>query len=178
MKLKVTNLQIQMQKFDLIENMSKTIKVAKNMIMLDLSWSQLQPQDLYEISVALTTDTYALRNLNLSYNKLQFQNDENKLVVNQKDVKYSEAFMENMITFMYEALFINHINFSGMNFDFDKIMHLLKIIKKCNFIIAIHLNNNGLALNTNYFKQIMKLFNIKEADLVACGRSQQQEALG
>ena len=38
---------------------------------------------------------------------------------NKREVKYSEDFMENMESFFCEALFINHVNFSGMNFEYE-----------------------------------------------------------
>ena len=57
-------------------------------------------------------------------------------------------------------------------------MQLLTQLKKCNFIVGIHLNNNGTALNANHFQQVMKLFDIREADLVACNRSKVAEAKG
>ena len=75
-------------------------------------------------------------------------------------------------------MFINHVNFSGMNLDFEHMMGLLKIWTNCHFMVGIHLNNNGIALNTNYFKEVMELFDIREADLVACNRSKQAEAKG
>ena len=45
-------------------------------------------------------------------------------------------------------------------------------------MIGIHLNNNGITLNNQYFKEVMRLFNIREADLIACNRSKQADAKG
>ena len=55
-------------------------------------------------------------------------------------------------------------------------MLLLKLFKRCNFIVGIHLNNNGITLNKKYFKEVMKLFDIRESDLIACNRSTEAEA--
>jgi len=44
--------------------------------------------------------------------------------------------------------------------------------------VGIHLNNNGIALNTKFFKEVMELFEIKEADLIACNRSKLGDAKG
>ena len=45
-------------------------------------------------------------------------------------------------------------------------------------MVGIHLNNNGIALNTKFFKEVMRLFNVREADLIACNRSKEAEAKG
>ena len=86
--------------------------------------------------------------------------------------------MENMESFFCEALFINHINFSGMNLGYEQIMLLLKLFKRCHFMIGIHLNNNGITLSKKYFKEVMRLFDIREADLIACNRSKEADAKG
>ena len=57
-------------------------------------------------------------------------------------------------------------------------MLLLKLIKKCHFIVGIHLNNNGIALNTKFFKEVMTMFKVREEDLIACNRSKKAEAKG
>jgi len=65
----------------------ETIIASKNMIHLDLSWARLYPKDLCELSVALSESAWSLRNLNLSYNKLDFSKEKN---INERDLKYSE----------------------------------------------------------------------------------------
>ena len=77
------------------------------MILLDLSWACLTPVDLALISKTLSMEAWSLRNLNLSYNKLDFDSS-------REARKNSELFISNMEKFFWEALFINHINFSGM----------------------------------------------------------------
>ena len=83
-----------------------------------------------------------------------------------------------MEQFLCETLIINHVNFSGMNLGYEQVMLILKLIKKCSFIVGIHLNNNGITLNNKYFKEVMRLFSIREADLVACNRSKIADAKG
>jgi len=89
------------------------------MIVLDLSWCKLVPKDLAEITSCLADNAFALRNINLSYNKLDF--DER----NEKDYEESEAFMDGIEQFLIEAMFVNHVNFSGMGLQEKQVRRLL-----------------------------------------------------
>ena len=79
--------------------------------------------------------------------------------------------------FFGEALFINHVNFSGMNLEFQPIMKLLKSLKRCHFLIGIHLSNNGITSSKN-FSEMMRYYGITEEDLIACNRSKVADAKG
>ncbi len=98
--------------------------LSKNLIFLDLSWSRLFPKDLASLSVALSNGAWSLRNLNLSYNKLEFN-------LNPVDRMHSQLFMDNMEKFFWEALFINHVNFSGMNLNEEQVTRMLDIFNQC-----------------------------------------------
>ena len=52
--------------------------------------------------------------------------------------------MENMKEFAKIAKFINHINFSGMNFQREQIFELIDILRDCEFLLALHLSDNGI----------------------------------
>jgi len=65
-----------------------------------------------------------------------------------------------------------------MNLGNEHVMVLLKLMNKCNFIVGIHLNNNGITLNNKYFKEVMRLFGIREVDLIASNRSKVADAKG
>ena len=60
-------------------------------------------------------------------------------------VVHSDNFMENLEEFFGNALFINHINFSGMNFDQTNMWKLLEMIRKCQFMLGVHLSDNNIA---------------------------------
>ena len=70
----------------------------------------------------------------------------------------SESFLENMGKFFTAATFINHINFSGMNFKKQQVFKLLDLLKNCSFLMAIHLNDNGITLDKNYFYDALDEF--------------------
>ena len=52
--------------------------------------------------------------------------------------------MTNIEAFFVEALFINHINFSGMNLNFEYLMKLVVMFKRCQFLLGIHLSDNNI----------------------------------
>ena len=59
-----------------------------------------------------------MRNLNLSYNQLNY---------NEKSPHFKKSlkFLVELKEFFSAAIYINHINFSGMNFGKAQIMELL-----------------------------------------------------
>ena len=52
--------------------------------------------------------------------------------------------MGNIEKFFWEALFINHVNFSGMNLNEDQVSKLLEIFKGCQFLLGFHLSDNNI----------------------------------
>ena len=56
----------------------------------------------------------------MSYNYLYFDN--------QKDLEYSENFIESLKNLFDNAKFINHVDFSHMNFTKNKILELIEIL--------------------------------------------------
>ena len=84
--------------------------------------------------------------------------------------------MGNIEKFFWEALFINHVNFSGMNLNEDQVSKLLEIFKGCQFLLGFHLSDNNIIRSCSgsgneYFKGIMELFSIRPGDLVAVNRA-------
>jgi len=77
-----------------------------------------------------------LRNLNLSYNTLNFVDDPG----------YEESieFMEHMCRFFKKKIYLNHVNFAGMNFDRDNLLSLVSGLKNCSYLVSIHLSNNNI----------------------------------
>ena len=76
---------------------------------MDVSWGKLKAKELNTIVWNLKNDGFKIRNLNLSYNELDF---------NEKSPHYEDSmrFMINIDKFIPRARFLNHINLSGMNF--------------------------------------------------------------
>ena len=113
MKIKFSNMNLHTYSGEIVHTMCDIIKINKALIFCDLSWAKLIPKDLVMIAFQLGRTAKSLRNLNLSYNKLSFKSDEQ--VVGFHAVKFSNEFIDNIEMLLEEAIFINHINFSGMN---------------------------------------------------------------
>ena len=83
---------------------------------LDLSWTKLTPLHLWKISEVLKDEDHnpcrVMRNLNLSYNSLHF--DETI-----EEPLPSEKFIDNMIAFVNTAVVLVHLDISGMNLGRD-----------------------------------------------------------
>ena len=116
LKLKLSDIQLHTSSQDTVYNICNLLMINKNLIFLDLSWSKLVPKDLSAISFMLAQNCKAIRNLNLSYNRLTFTSEEKNSENAEVNIQYSQDFMDNIHNFLCEAMFINHINFSGMNF--------------------------------------------------------------
>ena len=80
MKLKITNINLNTFNYDLVKILIDTTQVAKNMIFLDLSWTKLYPKDMAELAFYLADHGKSMRNLNLSYNKLEFRKSKNEVI--------------------------------------------------------------------------------------------------
>ena len=72
--------------------------------------------------------------------------------------------MGNVTTFLKEAKFMNHINFSGMNLEKTQILTLLNLFKNLKFLLGIHLSDNNYT-NQPYFIEGMNKFGIEYRDI-------------
>lgn len=107
MKLKLSNISLKNSK--IIKLICATINFNKNLLHLDLSFCQLKAPQLNRIASQLAEDSKRLKNLNLGYNLLNFSDDH-------IDYEDSLEFMSNIIEFFKQDVYLNHLNFSGMNF--------------------------------------------------------------
>ena len=90
--------------------------------------------------------------------------------------------MENLKEFCEVAQFVNHVNFSGMNFGETQILELMVILKACQFLLGVHLSNNEITkcnLNNGLndfdyhkiFYDCTEQFGITEEDLIPINRA-------
>ena len=107
--------------------------------------------------------------MNLSYNLLNFN-------VDSPEYEDSESFMKNLTNFFKLAKFINHVNFSGMNFQKGQILQLLEMMKNSEFLLAIHLSDNGITKDVDFYYECLDDFMITEDDLVEINRSKRKDA--
>ena len=116
-----------------------------------------------------------MRNLNLSYNKLNFEGDN-------ASAEASDRFMQNIGEFFELAKFVNHINFSGMNLKSAQLSKIIGWLRCCQFLLGFHLSDNDVtkckydprASDYDYeeaFYECTEEFGVTEEDLVAINRS-------
>ena len=75
MKFKISNIHLHVATKELVNSIGYVLGTLKTLIFIDLSWTNLLPSDLAQITFTLSKNAKALRNLNLSYNKLHFDYD-------------------------------------------------------------------------------------------------------
>ena len=59
---------------------------------------------------------------------------------------------------------MNHINFSGMNFEKPQILTLLNLFKNLKFLLGIHLSDNNMT-DQDYFIDAMGSLGIEYRDI-------------
>ena len=91
MKLKLSKMNLRNDQIVML--ISKTIGIASSLISFDISWGQLLPKELAIISDGLARYAKSMRNLNLSYNRLNFDDADG---TQKQD---SERFMANIKDF-------------------------------------------------------------------------------
>ena len=100
----------------MVDNLVELLKTREILMNLDISWTKLTPLQLCKISEVLKNEDYnpcrVMRNLNLSYNSLHFDETSEEMLP-------SEKFLENMIAFVKTAAVLVHLDISGMNLGRD-----------------------------------------------------------
>jgi hypothetical protein len=108
-----------------------------------------------KISSALKENLRNLRNLNLSYNSLYF--DENN-----RELQHSEDFMENFNEYLENTKMLNHLDISGMNFGKEELKLICATLSANETLLAIHISDNGLRSESELLLEILDMFGIGE----------------
>ena len=66
--------------------------------------------------------------------------------------------MANLVELVKSNKYIDHINFSGMNFTKKQIFELAEILKEADFLCGLHLSDNGISVDTEFFYEYLDLF--------------------
>lgn len=105
-KIKLSNLNLNDNK--IVDMICQIIQCKEFVTHLDFSWSCLSASHLNKIAMELVKNPHFIRNLNLSYNSLTY--DEK-----HADFAASEQFVENMCEYLEQAWILNHLDLSGLN---------------------------------------------------------------
>lgn len=103
--------------------------------------------------------TRQLRDINISYNNLDFSRE------GSREYELSELVLEHLDTLFGDGIILNHFNASGMNLPQDKIKRLCESISKNKMLMSIHLNDNDITSDFNFMLEILDVFGIQQGDL-------------
>ena len=152
MKLALTNVNLNDDRT--VGNLVDTLETKKYLQFLDLSWGGMTPRHLARVTDQMAEMFKQLREINLSYNKLNFYNKISE------NYEYSVRTVENLKTLLKKAKILNHVNFSGMDIDPNYLTSLCRTMSDCPLLMGIHLNDNGINSQLNYFVEVLDIFNM------------------
>ena len=164
MKLRVSN--INLCNTQAVETLCQIISNTKVLQLLNVSWARLSCQHLSMISARLIDRVLSLRSVDLSYNRLQFNQDHNA-----DEFYFTQIFMDNLIAYLDKSILINHLKLSGMSYDQESIIKIVERIARSPLLMSIHLNDNEINRDYDFLNKILEYFNLGEDDLHECNRS-------
>ena len=101
MKLRISNVEMKANYF--CESLCQIISNSRVLQQINFSWASLSMESLAKISICLEDRILSLRSIDLSYNRLNFNPE------NEKDYKHSMTFLENICKFLKNSILINHL---------------------------------------------------------------------
>lgn len=157
MKLSITNIDIASK--TLCQKLVDVLSYKPCLQYLDISSCFLRPFHLNLISKYFVNMIKQLRDVNLSYNNLDFRDETSQ------EYKDSDEFLQNLEILFKHGVILNHFNASGMNFTHDKIKYLCGSIIENKMLMSLHLNDNGITSDSNVMLEILDIFGIQQSDL-------------
>lgn len=131
-----------------IGSLSKFILTSGTTCYYTLSWCNLQPHHLHTLIISILKSPANIRQLDLSYNQLSFDNKANKdgSKLQQPSVEYSCKFVQELIGYLNstESDMMNHVNLAGMRFEDDHLRALCTELAQKPNLLNVHLDDNGI----------------------------------
>lgn len=116
MKLSLTN--INLADLKICNGLVELLSLKPYLQYVDLSSCHLGPEHLSIILKQLIQMTRQLRDINISYNNLNFSTE------GSPDYEHSEQVLAHLDTIFQHGLILNHFNASGMNLTQEKVKKL------------------------------------------------------
>jgi hypothetical protein len=84
----------------------------------------------------------------------------------KQDKEYSDQFIKNMEEFFSGSDLLNHVDFSGMNFNNPSILRMCESLSCCPNLMVVHLNDNNISdkCNHEFFTEVISIFDIIDSD--------------
>lgn len=105
-----------------------------------------------------------VRNLNLSYNPLQFDPEK-------PQYEPSIKFIENMVEYIKITDVLNHISVQGMGFLKQQLLDLCGVMCTCPNLLAVHLSDNGIIRDEETMVEVLEVFSLGSIDVKHLTRS-------
>lgn len=166
MKLRLSNINLCFEAF--APTITSLIQAKSTLQHLDLSLARLEPAQLEEIAFELKTSSQHLKNLNLSYNVLDYSTEERE--------ESSNNFVDHLCEFVSQAEVLNHINLSGLRIPKEKLVQLCDHMKRSERISGIHLSDCGITEDEHLMQEILQMFGLDRLDVPVQRRSINEEA--
>lgn len=126
---------------------------------LNLTQTKLRPSDLARMSEAILQIILSIRDVDMSYNYLNFQ------FPGTKDFVHSEKFVENIVALLHTSRLLNHINLSGMEFSHEAVLEVSRAAIRSRLLMSVHLSDNGITTDPERLKQTLNVYGLTEADV-------------
>lgn len=98
--------------------------------------------------------TRQLRDINISYNQLDFSEK------GTKEYEDSEQVLTHLDSLFKYGAILNHFNASGMNLTKEKVKQLCESILQNGMLMSLHLNDNLITMDFNFMLEILDMFGI------------------
>lgn len=157
MKLSLVNINLGCDR--IVEILCKVLYSRKHIQYLDLSETYLKPRHLEQVSIELADMYKLIRNVNISYNSLDFR------VPGSDEHKHSTETIRNLKEMLKKAKILNHINLSGMRIPPEEMIPLCKQMAKGALMMGIHLNDNGVTKSLDYMLKVLAIFDLDVKDI-------------
>lgn len=156
MKLALTKVNLSDQRN--FKSLLALLKEKKHVQYVDLSFTDLTTRQLSELTQRFVDMYMQLRDINLSYNRLNFSRTD------MPSFGYSIKAIENLRALMKKAKILNHVNFSGMNIPKSYMTRLCQAIVDCQLLMGVHLNDNGITLQQDYLAELCAILKLQVKD--------------
>ncbi len=163
MKLKLSNNNLSTDPV-VTQQLGFSIETTRALQLLDLQWAKLTPKNLETLGESLLYRLKSLRMLNLSYNKLVFEEGH-------PDYGPSVGFLELLKQFLETSLVINHVKLSGMNYGKGQLIDFCRALYSCPLMLSVHLNDNEITRDSELMNELLDIFGLGEEELVLVNRA-------
>lgn len=169
MKLTLSN--IDLSSHEVVESLLELIEGKEYLQAINFSWANLSPKSLVALATGISGLESNLRQINLGYNRLRFRADvagiDESLLCGPEYAEHlaSVEFVDLIANLMQSGRILNHVDFSGMNFDRHHLLRICESFTKSNLLMSFHMSDNGISSDPALLLQILELFGLDKHDI-------------